>query len=77
MPPVSSTRSTTFSPHTVGSVAVRRSTERGPIWTVMRPFCGTRRSVMSTLDMIFSREISADCTPCGTVSTSCSTPSIR
>ena len=31
----------------------------------MRPFCGTRRSVMSTPDMILSRLISADCTACG------------
>ena len=74
---MSSTRSTTFSPHTVGSVAVRRSTERCRTCTVIRPFCGTRCSVMSTLDMIFSREISAAWTPRGTVSTTCSTPSMR
>ena len=77
IPPVSSTRRTIFSPHTVGSVAVRRSTERCPNCAVIRPFCGTRRSVMSMLDMIFNRETSADWTALGTVSTSCSTPSIR
>ena len=74
---MSSTRSTIFSPHTVGIVATRRSTLRWLSRTVIRPFWGTRRSVMSMFDMIFSREISADCTPWGTVSTSCSTPSIR
>ena len=77
MPEVSSTRSTIFSPHTVGNVARRRSTLRWLSRTVIRPFCGTRRSVMSTLAMIFSREMSADWTPWGTLSISCSTPSMR
>ena len=77
MPPVSSTRSTTFSPHTVGRVASRRSTLCMSSRTVMRPFCGTRFSVMSTLAMIFSRETSGDWTALGTRSISCSTPSMR
>ena len=78
MPPVSSTRSTIFSPHTVGSVAVRRSTVRSIDRTVIRPFCGTRLSVMSTLDMIFSRrDQRRHARALGTVSTSCSTPSMR
>ena len=46
-------------------------------WAVIRPFCGTRRSVMSTLAMILRRLIRADWTALGTVSISCSTPSMR
>ena len=77
MPPVSSTRSTIFSPQTVGSVAVRRSTVRSRISAVIRPFCGIRRSVMSTPDMIFDAGRQRRLTPRGTESSSCSTPSIR
>ena len=48
---------TIFSPHTVGSVATRRSTGR-PSWvTDRRPSCGLRFSAMSIDDMIFRREM--------------------
>ncbi len=43
----------------------------------MRPFWGTRRSVMSSPERIFSREMSADWIPRGTESISWSTPSMR
>ena len=50
-------RITIDSPRTTGSVATRRSTWRPSTDSPMRPSCGTRRSAMSRLAMIFTREI--------------------
>ncbi len=46
---------TTFSPHTVGRVATRRSIFFPLAVTDSRPSCGIRRSAMLMSAMIFSR----------------------
>ena len=51
---------TTFSPHTVGRVATRRSTFLPCAATESRPSCGMRRSAMLMSAMIFRREITPD-----------------
>jgi len=49
----------------------------GPWRSLMRPSCGSRRSEMSRLAMIFSREITAASTFLGGETISCITPSMR
>src|SRR5664280_743897 len=68
---------TIFSPHTVGSVATRRSIFLPLVFTDIRPSCGTRRSAMSMSDMILSRETTPAWILFGERITSCRTPSIR
>ena len=51
---------TTFSPHTVGRVATRRSILRPLAVIDSRPSCGLRRSAMSMSLMIFSRLVTPD-----------------
>ena len=70
-------RITTFSPHTVGSEATRRSTVRPSCATVMRPSWGRRRSAMSIWDMILRREMTPSWMPRSARCISCSTPSMR
>jgi len=53
-------RSTTDSPNRVGRVETRKSTTLFlPTRILMRPSCGTRRSVMSRFARILSREFKA------------------
>src|SRR2546430_2131 len=53
-------RRTPFSPKRVGKTDTRKSTSRlAPSFNLIRPSCGSRRSAMSSLDMILMREISA------------------
>ena len=68
---------TIFSPHTVGSVATRRSTERPSCVTERRPSCGLRFSAMSIDDMIFRREMMPSWIARSAFCISCSTPSMR
>ena len=68
---------TTFSPHTVGRVATRRSILRPLALMDSRPSCGLRRSAMSMSLMIFSRLVTPDAMALGERMISCSTPSIR
>ena len=68
---------TTDSPCIVGTVDTRRSISFPCTRSRMRPSCGSRRSAMSRLAMIFTREITAAEKRRGGDSTSCSTPSIR
>ena len=68
---------TTFSPHTVGRVATRRSILRPPWLTDMRPSCGLRRSAMSMSLMILRREMTPFWMLLGARCISCSTPSMR
>ncbi len=68
---------TTFSPHTVGSVATRRSIFLPLALTESRPSCGMRRSAMLMSAMILSREMTPDWIARGERMTSCSTPSMR
>ena len=75
--PWSSTRSTTDSPLTSGSTTARRSMWRPSTFIPMRPSCGRRRSEMSRLPMIFSRETMAGAERAGTVVESVITPSTR
>ena len=70
-------RITIDSPRTTGSVATRRSTWRPSTARPMRPSCGTRRSAMSRLAMIFTRETSPATCWRGTVVESYTTPSMR
>ena len=74
---LSSTRITTDSPCTLGSVTTRRSTWRPSTLSPTRPSCGRRRSAISSSAMIFTREITPGATRRGTVVTSLSTPSTR
>ena len=76
-PPVPSTRSTAFSPKCVGKVETRKSTPRFSSVTRMRPSWGTRRSAMSSLARIFSRETNGPCSHLGTCINSRSRPSTR
>ena len=59
---LSSSRMTTFSPNWAGTVETRRSRSRERSSTrrriLIRPSCGRRFSEMSSLAMIFNREIS-------------------
>ena len=48
-----------------------------PIFSLMRPSCGTRRSAMFSFDMILKREISAALSFIGGFMISCSAPSMR
>ncbi len=48
-----------------------------PIFSLMRPSCGTRRSAMFNWAMIFTREQSAARILIGGFITSCSAPSTR
>ena len=68
---------TTFSPHTVGRVATRRSIFLPWALTERRPSCGMRRSAMLMSAMIFSRLMTPDWIALGERMTSCSTPSMR
>ena len=68
---------TTFSPHTVGRVATRRSIFLPLALTDSRPSCGMRRSAMLMSAMIFSRLMTPDWMRLGERMTSCSTPSMR
>ena len=53
---LSRSRSTTFSPNSVGQTLTRKSISLPPpILILMRPSCGRRRSEMSSEDMIFRR----------------------
>ncbi len=70
-------RMTTFSPHTVGSVATRRSILLPWAFTDSRPSCGMRRSAMLMSAMIFRRLMTPDWIARGERMTSCSTPSMR
>ncbi len=70
-------RITIDSPRTTGRVATRRSTWRPSTDSPMRPSCGTRRSAMSRLAMIFTREIRPATSWRGTVVVSITTPSTR
>ena len=70
-------RATTFSPHTVGRVATRRSILRPWWFTDIRPSWGTRRSAMFMSDMILSREMTPFAMFLGERWASCSTPSMR
>ena len=70
-------RMTTFSPHTVGRVATRRSIMRPPWLTDSRPSCGLRRSAMSMSAMIFRREMTPFWMFFGARCISCITPSMR
>ena len=68
---------TTFSPHTVGRVATRRSIFLPWAVTDSRPSCGMRRSAMLMSAMIFSRLMTPDWMLRGERMVSCSTPSMR
>ena len=68
---------TIFSPHTVGSVATRRSIFLPVTVTDSRPSCGMRRSAMFMSAMIFSRLMTPAWMLFGDFITSCSTPSMR
>ena len=68
---------TTFSPHTVGRVATRRSTFLPCADTDRRPSCGMRRSAMLMSLMIFRREMTPLWMARGERMTSWSTPSMR
>ena len=68
---------TTFSPHTVGRVATRRSIFLPLALTDSRPSCGMRRSAMLMSAMIFRRLITPDWIVFGERMISCSTPSMR
>ena len=68
---------TTFSPHTVGRVATRRSILRPLALTESRPSCGMRRSAMLMSAMILSRLITPDWMLLGDRMISWSTPSMR
>src|SRR6266576_3373485 len=57
--PLSRIRSTIFSPNSTGRVETRKSITRAPIFSLMRPSCGTRRSAMLSDAMILTREVSA------------------
>ncbi len=72
----SSSRTSTFSPKRVGSVASRMSTKRSPTRIFWRPSCGRCRSAMFMPPRIFKRLTMADLyLRLGRI-TSCSTPSI-
>ncbi len=68
---------TRLSPNSVGMVETRKSISRSAILSLMRPSWGSRRSAMSSLAMILTREMMAACSRRGGESTSWSTPSIR
>ena len=51
----SSTRMTTLSPNIVGRIETRMSTGLPPMFSSMRPSCGSRRSAMSRFDMTLMR----------------------
>ena len=70
-------RMQTFSPHLPGTVETRKSIGLASMLTLMRPSCGRRFSPMSSLEMIFRREISPSCTFLGRFWTVCRTPSMR
>ena len=70
-------RITTDSPRTTGSVATRRSTWWPSTASPMRPSCGTRRSAMSRLAMILTRDTRPATSWRGTVVVSKTTPSTR
>ena len=78
---LSSNRSTIFSPHNVGSVLTRKSNcfflPLIFIFSMMRPSCGSRFSLMSSLAMILSREVIASFNFKGGDMIDCRTPSIR
>ena len=73
----SSTRMTIFSPSTVGSVLIRRSTSRPWTRTWTRPSCGLRCSAMSNLLITLIRDTTAGCISRRGFITSRSTPSTR
>ena len=74
----SSTRSTTFSPHSVGSVFTRKSMARVlESFILMRPSWGIRRSEMSSADITLSRAARRLPSWAGGAAASCSMPSVR
>ena len=75
---LSSRRSTTFSPNSVGSTETRNSISRRPdSLSLMRPSCGSRRSATSIWDMTFTREAMAFWYFFGGAGWLCITPSMR
>ncbi len=69
---------TIFSPKSVGSTDTRKSISRPlPIFSLMRPSCGRRRSAMSSEDMILIRDEIAFFILRGGRISSLSTPSMR
>ncbi len=72
-----SSRMTTFSPCSVGSVEMRASTVMPSTTSFARPSCGRRRSAMSRPDTILIRLTAAAVAFFGTVMTSRSSPSTR
>ena len=65
------------SPPTSGSVATRTSMRRPSTFSAVRPSCGTRRSAMSSSDMILMREMTPATRRRGMRVASASTPSTR
>ncbi len=69
---------TIFSPNSVGSTETRKSISLPrPIFSLMRPSCGSRRSAMSRWAMILMRLVSAAFSFSGGDISSYSTPSTR
>ena len=66
---------TTLSPHDVGTVETLTSMSLPPILSLMPPSWGFLLSAMSSSDMIFTREMTEDCTVFGTAVTSWRMPS--
>ena len=71
-------RITIFSPNSVGRVLTRKSiTRSGPIFSFMRPSCGTRFSEMSSRDSTLMREASFSLMATGGDTISRNSPSMR
>ena len=75
--PLSSSRSTTFSPWRQGRVLTRKSVVRPRKLRRIRPSWGIRRSEMSRSAMILKREVMAGVSALGSFSTLRNTPSCR
>ncbi len=63
--PLSRSRSTTFSPNSVGQTLTRKSISLPLNLILMRPSWGSRRSLMSSSAMIFKRLVMAIFSFCG------------
>ena len=78
---LSSNRRTIFSPKSVGTVETRKSSSfffpSLRYLIMMRPSCGSRFSLMSSLDMIFMRLVMASFNFSGGAITFCKIPSMR
>jgi hypothetical protein len=74
---LASSRITTFSPCTEGTVLTRASTLAPSMLRRVRPSWGSRRSAMSRPETIFSRLTNAGAAERGTRMTSRSSPSTR